>query len=383
MIIDASSPVYIPGALKGSISPSNGIDLPRKLREPNPDISKIIASALKHTTPSSSIFDVANPPNTALVAQHPKANYVRSHYFSNIKSRVKVSQLLRPKSIVRTFTDNARYKDTEEGIRSSTDYYLITWWCLPILKDSLERFINITIKTTEHLTRSICDLQSKIVQSRETSDLGQIYPTLDANQKVAELIVPFLKEEEETAPPRLAHLVFELADEQSTCKQIDRANVKMTISATKTEKPSVDNVQIFSYTSIDRDRYEHSPSSKLTDMLPNGSHRVYIALGSNVGDRIANIELACQQMHDRGIKVTRTSALYETKAMYLEDQQSFINGACEVSVGQTARYLYQTKSMIDRLTPSLIQRNYLTNSKQLRKIWEERRPLRMVLALST
>ncbi|KAK3171256.1 hypothetical protein OEA41_003340 [Lepraria neglecta] len=35
-------------------------------------------------------------------------------------------------------------------------------------------------------------------------------------------------------------------------------------------------------------------------------------------------------MRDRGLKILRTSALYETKAMYLEDQQSFINGACEV-----------------------------------------------------
>ena len=148
---------------------------------------------------------------------------------------------------------------------------------------------------------------------------------------MAERAVPFLEAEEATAPLRLARLVFELADEQSPCKRMDIVIMKMKISAKKTENPSGDNVQISSYTSIDRDRYEQSQNSKLADMLPNGSHRVYIALGSNVGDRIANIELACQRMRDRGIKVTRTSALYETKAMYLEDQQSFINGACEVS----------------------------------------------------
>ncbi len=59
-------------------------------------------------------------------------------------------------------------------------------------------------------------------------------------------------------------------------------------------------------------------------------HRAYIALGSNVGDRISMIESACREMDRRGISVIRTSALYETEAMYLPDQQSFINGVCEV-----------------------------------------------------
>lgn len=43
------------------------------------------------------------------------------------------------------------------------------------------------------------------------------------------------------------------------------------------------------------------------------------------------IEKACKEMDRRNIKVLRTSSLYETEAMYVEDQQSFINGACEVS----------------------------------------------------
>lgn len=59
-------------------------------------------------------------------------------------------------------------------------------------------------------------------------------------------------------------------------------------------------------------------------------HRAYIALGSNVGDRISMIELACREMDRRHIKVLRTSALYESSPMYLEDQGLFINGACEV-----------------------------------------------------
>lgn len=57
----------------------------------------------------------------------------------------------------------------------------------------------------------------------------------------------------------------------------------------------------------------------------------YIALGSNLGDRIGWIEKACNEMLARGIKITRTSSLWETEPMYVLDQDNFINGACEVS----------------------------------------------------
>ncbi|KAI9639960.1 trifunctional dihydropteroate synthetase [Ciborinia camelliae] len=56
----------------------------------------------------------------------------------------------------------------------------------------------------------------------------------------------------------------------------------------------------------------------------------YIALGSNLGDRVAWIEMACNKMSERGIKVKRTSGLWETEPMYVLDQANFLNGACEV-----------------------------------------------------
>ncbi|KAG6366447.1 hypothetical protein INS49_000624 [Diaporthe citri] len=58
--------------------------------------------------------------------------------------------------------------------------------------------------------------------------------------------------------------------------------------------------------------------------------KAYIALGSNLGDRIAEIERACREMDARGIAVTRTSSLWETEPMYVTDQDRFVNGACEV-----------------------------------------------------
>jgi hypothetical protein len=60
------------------------------------------------------------------------------------------------------------------------------------------------------------------------------------------------------------------------------------------------------------------------------THRAVIALGSNVGDRAELIQKSIQAMRRRGIVVKATSFLYETKAMYYEDQDAFLNGVCEV-----------------------------------------------------
>lgn len=59
---------------------------------------------------------------------------------------------------------------------------------------------------------------------------------------------------------------------------------------------------------------------------------VYVALGSNVGDRLEAIEAACRAIdEDQDMRVLSTSALYETEPMYVEDQERFLNGVCEVS----------------------------------------------------
>ena len=60
------------------------------------------------------------------------------------------------------------------------------------------------------------------------------------------------------------------------------------------------------------------------------THRAFIALGSNVGDRVEMIEKACLELDRAGIKVKRTSSLFETTPMYVLDQGTFLNGVCEV-----------------------------------------------------
>ncbi|EPS28799.1 hypothetical protein PDE_03745 [Penicillium oxalicum 114-2] len=59
-------------------------------------------------------------------------------------------------------------------------------------------------------------------------------------------------------------------------------------------------------------------------------HRAFIALGSNMGNRIDMIEKACIELDKANIRVKRTSSLFETAPMYVLEQDTFINGVCEV-----------------------------------------------------
>jgi hypothetical protein len=82
--------------------------------------------------------------------------------------------------------------------------------------------------------------------------------------------------------------------------------------------------------SIERVKVTPWPSTSRLEVCMK--RRAYIALGSNLGDRIAMIEKACNEMSARGIRVTRTSSLWETEPMYVVDQSDFINGVCEVGL---------------------------------------------------
>ncbi|CAE6483868.1 unnamed protein product [Rhizoctonia solani] len=64
---------------------------------------------------------------------------------------------------------------------------------------------------------------------------------------------------------------------------------------------------------------------------PEGQHVAILALGSNMGDRFVNIEKGLRALEKEGVKVVDTSYLYETRAMYHEDQTSFVNGVCAIS----------------------------------------------------
>ena len=96
--------------------------------------------------------------------------------------------------------------------------------------------------------------------------------------------------------------------------------------------PWDNGVQTFGYSSDAATVVRNVQSTKPGHGGLTTAGNVSIALGSNVGDRLKNIEQACLAMDaEPDLKIVRTSALYETEAMYVEDQDRFLNAVCEVS----------------------------------------------------
>ena len=59
-----------------------------------------------------------------------------------------------------------------------------------------------------------------------------------------------------------------------------------------------------------------------------GSHRVFIALGSNIGDREVNLDAAISLL-STFVSVQKTSPFYETEPWGFKDQPSFLNQVLE------------------------------------------------------
>jgi 2-amino-4-hydroxy-6-hydroxymethyldihydropteridine diphosphokinase len=57
--------------------------------------------------------------------------------------------------------------------------------------------------------------------------------------------------------------------------------------------------------------------------------KVYLSLGSNLGDRAANIARAAEELAKRGVRVTRSSSLYETEPVEFREQPWFLNSVVE------------------------------------------------------
>ncbi|OQO05479.1 hypothetical protein B0A48_09248 [Cryoendolithus antarcticus] len=76
---------------------------------------------------------------------------------------------------------------------------------------------------------------------------------------------------------------------------------------------------------------------------------IVIALGSNMGDRIGEIEKACRAIDaDPDMRIVDTSCLYESEPMYVEDQDRFINGVCEIETTLSPMDLLDRLQAIER-----------------------------------
>jgi 2-amino-4-hydroxy-6-hydroxymethyldihydropteridine diphosphokinase len=69
------------------------------------------------------------------------------------------------------------------------------------------------------------------------------------------------------------------------------------------------------------------------------SHKAYLSLGSNLGDRAANIERALTMLAAAGVRMIRRSSLYKTEPVDFTAQGWFLNLAAEVETALMPRQL--------------------------------------------
>ncbi|HUB33088.1 MAG TPA: 2-amino-4-hydroxy-6-hydroxymethyldihydropteridine diphosphokinase [Bryobacteraceae bacterium] len=75
---------------------------------------------------------------------------------------------------------------------------------------------------------------------------------------------------------------------------------------------------------------------------------VYLSLGSNVGDREANLQTALRAMPPAGIHVLRVSPIYETEPVEYASQRWFLNLVAETETDLLPLLLLARTSRIER-----------------------------------
>ncbi len=84
-------------------------------------------------------------------------------------------------------------------------------------------------------------------------------------------------------------------------------------------------------------------------MLDNNNlHDIYLALGSNLGDKKKNIDLAIAQIELHIGQVTSLSSLYETLPVGFDSENSFLNAACRVSTRLQPLEVLESTQLIEK-----------------------------------
>lgn len=74
---------------------------------------------------------------------------------------------------------------------------------------------------------------------------------------------------------------------------------------------------------------------------------IYLLLGTNLGDRAKNLEVARNLMLEQGIAVKAISSVYETAAWGIEEQPGFLNQVLEVATDLSPEALLKTLLAIE------------------------------------
>jgi 2-amino-4-hydroxy-6-hydroxymethyldihydropteridine diphosphokinase len=74
---------------------------------------------------------------------------------------------------------------------------------------------------------------------------------------------------------------------------------------------------------------------------------VYLALGTNIGEREHNLREAIRLLQEAGLQITRRSSVYETEPLDYVDQPWFLNAVLEAQTNLAAEKLLATLRRIE------------------------------------
>ena len=78
------------------------------------------------------------------------------------------------------------------------------------------------------------------------------------------------------------------------------------------------------------------------------THTVYLGLGSNLGDKAANITLAVQNIEEQIGHVVRQSALYVSEPWGFESENNFVNAVVRCETSLSPHKLLRATQRIER-----------------------------------
>lgn len=98
------------------------------------------------------------------------------------------------------------------------------------------------------------------------------------------------------------------------------------------------------------------------------THKVYLGLGANLGDRAAHIAEAIRLIGERVGTVTRQSSLIETEPWGFQSDNRFLNGVILCETDKTPREVLRLTQQIERD----MGRRKIVNSKSVNRKYSDR-----------
>lgn len=76
--------------------------------------------------------------------------------------------------------------------------------------------------------------------------------------------------------------------------------------------------------------------------------RIYLSLGSNVGDRVSHIRKACELLPTTGVEIRRASSFYRTEPVDFAPQRWFVNCVVEAETDLMPLQLLKALQSVER-----------------------------------